>query len=61
LFVGDSGNDAAAFAFFPVSAGVSNVRAHLHALPRPPRYVSEADRGRGFAEIVDYVLRARAE
>jgi HAD superfamily hydrolase (TIGR01484 family) len=61
LFVGDSGNDAAAFAFFPLSAGVSNVRAHLHALPRPPRYVSAADRGVGFAEIAEHVLRARAE
>ena len=61
LFVGDSGNDAAAFSFFPVSAGVSNVRAHLGSLPQPPRYISAADRGRGFAEIADYVLRARAE
>jgi hydroxymethylpyrimidine pyrophosphatase-like HAD family hydrolase len=61
LFVGDSGNDAAAFTFFPVSAGVSNVRAHLHALPRAPRFVSTADRGRGFAEIAEHVLRARAE
>lgn len=61
LFVGDSGNDAAAFAFFPFSAGVSNVRPHLPVLPRPPRYVSAADRGRGFAEIAEHVLRARAE
>jgi HAD superfamily hydrolase (TIGR01484 family) len=59
LFVGDSGNDAAAFAYFPVSAGVANVRAHLHALPTQPRYVSSADRGRGFAEIIDHVLRLR--
>jgi len=61
LFVGDSGNDAAAFSFFPLSAGVSNVRAHLHALPTPPRYVSEADRGLGFAEIVQRVLALRAQ
>jgi len=61
LFVGDSGNDAAAFAFFPLSAGVSNVRAHMASLPVPPRYVSEADRGRGFAEIAEQVLRARGE
>jgi len=61
LFVGDSGNDAAAFAYFPLSAGVSNVRAHLHALPHPPRFVSAADRGRGFAEIAEHILRLRAE
>ena len=61
LFVGDSGNDAAAFAFFPVSAGVSNVRAHLAGLPQAPRFVSDADRGRGFAEIAEHVLRQRGE
>jgi HAD superfamily hydrolase (TIGR01484 family) len=59
LFVGDSGNDAAAFAHFPLSAGVANVRDHLQALPTPPRYVSRADRGVGFAEIVATVLARR--
>lgn len=59
LFVGDSGNDAAAFGYFPLSAGVSNVRAHLHALPTAPRFVSEADRGLGFAEIALRVLALR--
>lgn len=61
LFVGDSGNDAAAFSFFPVSAGVANVRAYLGMLPKPPRYVSSADRGRGFAEIAERILQARSE
>lgn len=60
LFVGDSGNDAAAFAHFPVSAGVSNVRAYLASLPVAPRYISTSDRGRGFAEIVEQVLGARS-
>lgn len=59
LFVGDSGNDAAAFAYFPRSAGVANVTAHLSALPVPPRYVSSADRGRGFAEIAQLLLQLR--
>ena len=59
LFVGDSGNDAPAFAHFPLSAGVANVRDHLHALPTPPRYVSRADRGVGFAEIAATVLARR--
>jgi HAD superfamily hydrolase (TIGR01484 family) len=59
LFIGDSGNDAAAFAYFPSSAGVANVREHLARLPVPPRYVSEADRGRGFAEIARVVLEHR--
>jgi hydroxymethylpyrimidine pyrophosphatase-like HAD family hydrolase len=59
LFVGDSGNDAAAFAHFPLSAGVANVASHLSALPVPPRFVSQADRGRGFAEIAEQLLGLR--
>jgi HAD superfamily hydrolase (TIGR01484 family) len=59
LFVGDSGNDAAAFAWFPVSAGVANVRAHLGRLPVPPAFVADAERGAGFAEIAVTVLSAR--
>jgi hydroxymethylpyrimidine pyrophosphatase-like HAD family hydrolase len=59
LFIGDSGNDAAAFAYFPLSAGVANVREHLARLPVPPRYVSQADRGRGFAEIAAVVTGHR--
>lgn len=59
LFIGDSGNDAAAFEYFPVSAGVANVRDHLARLPLPPRYVSDADRGRGFAEIAHTLLEHR--
>jgi hypothetical protein len=58
LFIGDSGNDAEAFHFFPVSVGVHNVREALHRLPTPPRYVTQADRGRGFAEMASHVLRA---
>ncbi|HSG80980.1 MAG TPA: HAD-IIB family hydrolase, partial [Gemmatimonadota bacterium] len=56
LFVGDSSNDAAAFEYFPLSVGVSNVRDHLSRLPTPPRYVTAADRGQGFAELARHVL-----
>lgn len=59
LFVGDSGNDAAAFAWFAKSAGVANVREHLHLLPVAPRWIARAERGRGFAEIVDVLLARR--
>ena len=58
-FVGDSGNDAEAFAHFPNSVGVANVREHLDRLPVPPRYATDADRGRGFAELVAHLLNAR--
>lgn len=61
IYIGDSANDAAAFEWFPVSVGVANVRDHLPRLATPPRYITEADRGRGFAELADRVLGARDE
>jgi HAD superfamily hydrolase (TIGR01484 family) len=61
LFIGDSGNDAAAFTYFPISVGVSNVEPHLSRLPTPPRFITRADRGRGFAEMARHVLRARRD
>lgn len=60
LFVGDSGNDAAAFAFFEHTVGVSNVREHLARISTPPAYVCTEDRGRGFRELVDVLLSKRA-
>jgi len=59
LFVGDSGNDAEAFAWFPLSVGVSNVREHLAGLASPPAYITAGDRGCGFAELASAVLRHR--
>jgi len=56
VFVGDSGNDAAAFAAYERSVGVANVRDHLARLPTAPRFVTDADRGRGFAERADHLL-----
>ena len=58
-FCGDSGNDAAAFAWFPTSVGVANVRGHLDRLPVPPAWITQAERGAGFAELADAVLAAR--
>jgi HAD superfamily hydrolase (TIGR01484 family) len=59
LFVGDSGNDAAAFGWFEWTAGVANVKRHLGRLPCPPRFVAQAECGAGFAEIAQHILRAR--
>ncbi|MEM7435532.1 MAG: HAD-IIB family hydrolase [Myxococcota bacterium] len=59
LFVGDSGNDAAAFSYFPLSVGVANVRQHLARLPTPPAYVTDSDRGLGFAELADHICQGR--
>ncbi len=60
LFVGDSGNDAAAFAFFALTVGVANVAQHLDRLPTPPRYVAQAGYGAGFAELAHELVRLRA-
>jgi HAD superfamily hydrolase (TIGR01484 family) len=60
LFIGDSGNDAAAFDYFPISVGVSNVREYVSRLQTPPRFITRADRGRGFAEMAEHVLSARS-
>ena len=50
-FVGDSANDAAAFAAFGVTFGVENVRGHLRGLTVPPRYIGPFPMGHGFAAI----------
>ena len=59
LFVGDSPNDQAGFAYFPVSAGVANVSRYAAELTPPPAYVATAPGGHGFAEIVSTILAAR--
>jgi HAD superfamily hydrolase (TIGR01484 family) len=58
-FVGDSGNDAACFAAFRITFGVSNVRASLPRLTIAPRYVADRAMGDGFADIAKEVLRKR--
>lgn len=58
-FVGDSGNDAAAFAAFTTTIGVANVRAYLQSLPVPPKYVTQAAMGRGFAELATTLVELR--
>lgn len=60
LFVGDSPNDDPAFAFFPVSAGVANIRHFASRIVHPPAYVAEKEGGEGFAEIVDVILGGRS-
>jgi hypothetical protein len=60
LYVGDSPNDAEAFAAFPRSVGVANLKEHdLGGFPRLPDFVTEGDRGRGFAELAEVLLGHR--
>jgi len=58
-YVGDSTNDALMFEHFEHSIGVANVRRFEAALSHLPRYVTQQERGAGFAEAAGAVLRAR--
>jgi HAD superfamily hydrolase (TIGR01484 family) len=59
VFVGDSGNDQAMFQHFTHSVGVANIARFLPALAYRPRYVTEAERGSGFAEVASALLQSR--
>ncbi len=58
-FVGDSENDAACFACFRTTVGVANVAPWIGRLTVPPRYVTSAPMGAGFAELARRLLSAR--
>jgi HAD superfamily hydrolase (TIGR01484 family) len=58
-FVGDSSNDAPAFAAFRQTFGVANVRASLDRLVVPPRYLTPSERGAGFVELLDRLVAGR--
>jgi hydroxymethylpyrimidine pyrophosphatase-like HAD family hydrolase len=60
VFVGDSGNDQAMFQHFRHSVGVANIRRFEDRLQYLPNYISQAERGAGFAEVADAILVARA-
>jgi HAD superfamily hydrolase (TIGR01484 family) len=63
LFIGDSPNDEPMFAFFRNSVGVANLRRYLGKGPgkvsRPPRWITRAESGKGFAEMVAKLVAAR--
>jgi hypothetical protein len=59
VFVGDSPNDQPMFGFFPASVGVANLRRFLPGLASPPRWLTAAEGGHGFAELARLLLEAR--
>ncbi len=59
VFVGDSPNDAPMFGYFDHSVGVANVRRFVATLATPPKFVTQAASGAGFAELAAHLLRAR--
>jgi HAD superfamily hydrolase (TIGR01484 family) len=59
VYVGDSTNDQLMFEAFPNSVGVANVRRFAAELEHRPRYITEGERGAGFAEMVRALLDSR--
>ncbi len=58
-YIGDSTNDQRMFEHFPQSVGVANIARFVPQLAHLPRYVTEAERGEGFAEMAQSLLAAR--
>lgn len=59
VYVGDSTNDVLMFEHFPHSVGVANIRRFEEQLTHKPRYVTQGERGAGFAEVAAAILSAR--
>ena len=57
VYVGDSTNDQVMFEHFPHSVGVANLRRFEAQLRHPPRYITQGERGAGFAELVVHLLK----
>ena len=60
VYLGDSTNDQAMFEQMPLSVGVANIARFVPVLRWLPGYVTEAERGAGFAELADALLAAQA-
>ena len=59
VYVGDSTNDQVMFEHFEHSVGVANIARFVAQLQHLPRYVTQGERGAGFAELVHHLLAAR--
>jgi HAD superfamily hydrolase (TIGR01484 family) len=59
VYVGDSTNDQLMFEHFPLAVGVANLRRFADQLQHWPAYITEAERGQGYAEVAAAVLAAR--
>jgi HAD superfamily hydrolase (TIGR01484 family) len=61
VYAGDSTNDQQMFGHFPLSVGVANLLRFEAELTVWPAYLTQQERGAGFAELVQHLLRARAD
>jgi HAD superfamily hydrolase (TIGR01484 family) len=60
IYVGDSTNDQPMFARFPLAAGVANLHRFADQLAVWPAWITQGERGAGFAEVAAALLSARA-
>lgn len=61
IYVGDSTNDQPMFERFPCSVGVANLRDFADRMTHWPAWITQAERGQGFAEVARTLLAARRE
>ncbi|HET7791751.1 MAG TPA: HAD-IIB family hydrolase [Rhizobacter sp.] len=59
VYVGDSTNDQLMFGHFPLSVGVANLREFAAQLGTWPSFMTEGERGAGFAEVARTLVGAR--
>ena len=59
-FIGDAPNDASMFASFRNSVGVANIVPSLSQLVVPPRFLTRAASGLGFAEFARHIIAAKS-
>ena len=55
VYVGDSTNDQVMFRHFVHSVGVANIRRFEAQLQHRPRYITQGERGAGFAELARHL------
>ncbi len=59
IYVGDSSNDQIMFQRFALSVGVANLMQAAGHIEHWPAYLTDGERGEGFAEVARAVLRSR--
>ncbi|MFO1271821.1 MAG: HAD-IIB family hydrolase [Rubrivivax sp.] len=59
VYVGDSTNDQLMFQAFPLSVGVANLMRFAGQLRHWPQYITNGERGEGFAELARHLITAR--
>ncbi|MBN9340638.1 MAG: HAD-IIB family hydrolase [Comamonadaceae bacterium] len=59
VYIGDSTNDQRMFEHFPHSVGVANIARFVPQLAHLPRYVTQGERGAGFAELARALLAVK--